>query len=184
MPNIPDNEGARAADLDLIRRVTQGDESALAALYDRYAGLVYSVAVRVLKDNGAAEEILQDTFYQLWRNASAYDGSRGGLGPWLLVSARNRAIDHLRRRKTADPPPEGPVALAFRLESNAERAELMSAIRSALDGLPLAQRQALEMAYFEGMTHVEISQRTGEPLGTVKTRLRAALQGLRRALHP
>ncbi len=175
----------RASDLDLIRRLAQGDESALATLYDRYGGVVYSVALRVVKDAGVAEEILQDIFYHLWRHASDYDASRGGLGAWLFVSARNRAIDRLRQRK----PPDGPkeeesLPSGFNLESQVAQAELMSRIKSAMDGLPGPQRQALELAYFEGMTHSEISQRTGEPLGTVKTRLRTALQALRQVLNP
>lgn len=185
LASAPYNEENRAADLDLMRRLVQGDESALAAVYDRYAGIVYSVAIRVLRDAGAAQEVMQDIFYHLWCNASDYNASRGGLGAWLLVSARNRAIDRLRRRKlTEAPKPADLIPLAFDLESTVARAELMSRIKSALGSLPESQRQALELAYFEGMTHSEIAQRTGDPLGTVKTRLRAALQALRQVLNP
>lgn len=185
LATAPESSQNRAADLELVRRMAQGDESALEALYDRYAGVVYSVAVRVVRDDGAAEEILQDVFYHLWRRASDFDPSRGGLGAWLFVSARNRAIDRLRRRTPPDsldvdetPPSK------FDLESRAARAEVMSRITSAIAALPESQRHALELAYFEGMTHSEISQRTGEPLGTVKTRLRNALQTLRQVLNP
>jgi len=185
LSTIPYSQEDRASDLDLIRRLAQGDESALATLYDRYAGVVYSVAMRVVKDAGVAEEILQDIFYHLWRHASDYDAARGGLGAWLFVSARNRAIDRLRRRKPLDAPKaEATLPSRFNLESRVAQAELMSKIKSAIDDLPAPQRQALELAYFEGMTHSEISQRTGEPLGTVKTRLRAALQALRQVLNP
>lgn len=185
MSPVPHNEEARAADLNLVRRVARGEESALAALYDRYAGVVYSVALRVVRDTGAAEEILQDIFYQLWRSASSYDASRGTLGAWLLVSARNRAIDRLRRRKPEDlPDPDQIAALPAGIESAAAQAEMMSRARSAIDELPAPQREALELAYFEGMSHSEISERTGEPLGTVKTRLRSALQRLRQVLNP
>lgn len=177
------NEEAGATDLDLIRRVAQGDELALAGLYDRYGALVYSVAYRVLNDVGAAEEILQDIFYQLWRTASNYDASRGKLGAWLLVSARNRAIDRLRRRQPVETTTEG-IAASLDLESSVARDELMAKVKSACDGLPLPQRETLELAYFGGMTHSEIAQRTGEPLGTVKTRLRSALQALRQVLNP
>jgi len=174
-----------SSDMTLIRGVMAGDETALASLYDRYSGVVYSVAKRILDDQGAAEEVLQDIFYQLWRTASNFDESRGGLAGWLLVSARNRAIDRLRRRK----PSEGidddkPVAVKSSLESEIAQGELMGKVKGALQGLPETQRATLELAYFEGLTHTEIAQRTGEPLGTVKTRLRSALQTLRQALNP
>jgi RNA polymerase sigma-70 factor (ECF subfamily) len=174
----------RAADLDLIRRVVDRDEGALAALYDRYSGLVYAVAKRVLQDTGAAEEILQDIFYQLWRTAGSFDASRGTLPGWLLVTARNRAIDRLRRRVTADRAvtEEAPASFPFALETAAFRNQMISRMKAALDGLPEAQRLVMEMAYFEGLTQSEIAERTSEPLGTVKTRMRTALQTLKRAL--
>jgi RNA polymerase sigma-70 factor, ECF subfamily len=128
--------------------------------------------------------VLQDVFYQLWCNASNYDASRGKLTVWLLVSARNRAIDRLRRRQPDAPAAEELVQAPVNLETNVAQSELMSRIRSACEALPPPQRQTLELAYFEGMTHSEISARTGEPLGTVKTRLRAALQTLRQVLNP
>lgn len=185
LATAPDTSENRAADLELMRRLAKGDESALEALYDRYGGVVYSVALRVLKDAGAAEEILQDVFYQLWHRAPDYDASRGALGAWLFVSARNRAIDRLRRRTPPDSlhvDENAPSKL--NLESRAAQAELMSRIRAAIEALPESQRHALELAYFEGMTHSEIAQQTGEPLGTVKTRLRSALQALRQVLNP
>ena len=178
----------QGSDQSLIRRVVDGDESALAALYDRYSGVVYSVASRILRDPGGAEEVLQDIFFQLWRTASQFDFARGSLAGWLLVAARHRAIDRLRRRGAAghgaqtDDPPGEPVAIGFDLESYAARAEAMSKVSTALGGLPENQRQALELAYFEGLTHIEIANRTGEPLGTVKTRLRSAVQSLKRTL--
>lgn len=184
MPNNPKNESA-ASDSDLIARIRAGDEAALASLYDRYSGLVYSVASRVLRDGSAAEEILQDIFYQLWRNPWQYDTSRGELGAWLLVTARNRAIDRLRRNKQGDcSRVEDVVPSGINLESHAAQAELMSKVQAALGSLSSPQRETLELAYFEGMTHSEIAERTGEPLGTVKTRLRSALQALRQVLNP
>ncbi|MGH9439778.1 MAG: sigma-70 family RNA polymerase sigma factor, partial [Terriglobia bacterium] len=111
MLKVPDNAEPRVTDLELIRRITAGDESALASLYDRYSGIVYSVALRVLQDSGAAEEVLQDIFYQLWCNAANFDASRGTLGAWLLVSARNRSIDRLRRRKPATAAEDERIAL-------------------------------------------------------------------------
>ncbi len=173
-------------DQNLIRRVVGGDEAALAILYDRYAGIVYSVVSRVLNDVGAAEEVLQDIFHQLWRTASNFDAKRGTLAGWLLVMARNRAIDRLRRRRKGeeDPLVENLVPFALNLEASAAREELMGKVKAALVALPGSQREALELAYFEGLTHTEIAERTREPLGTIKTRLRSALQALRKTLNP
>src|SRR5579863_2523875 len=172
-------------DQALLRRVAAGDESALASLYDRYAGVIYSVTNRILRDTGAAEEVVQDIFYQLWRSASQFDLARGSLPGWLLVIARNRAIDRLRgrSRKLLEETME-PVATALALDTSAAQAEAMAKVRAALGSLPANQREALELAYFEGLTHTEIADRTGEPLGTVKTRLRTAVQSLKKALNP
>ncbi len=171
-------------DQGLIRRIVEGDETALAILYDRYAGVVYSVANRILRDTGAAEEILQDIFYQLWRGASTFDFARGTVPGWLLVTARNRGIDRLRRRShdPGYPLPEHLIVSHLNLEDAAFRNELMTKVRAALAELPEPQRQAMELAYFEGLTHTEIAARTGDALGTVKTRLRSALQTVKRAL--
>ena len=177
--------GGGVNDVALIRRVVDGDEAALAMLYDRYSRVVYSAVRRIVDDAGAAEEILQDVFYQLWRTASSFDFTRGSLAGWLLVSARNRAIDRLRRnRAVMEELGERPVALPFHLESQISQNDMMSRVKSVLQTLAPAQRQALDLAYFEGMTHSEIAERTGEPLGTVKTRLRTALGALKRALTP
>jgi len=172
-------------DQALLRRVAAGDESALASLYDRYAGVIYSVTNRILRDTGAAEEVVQDIFYQLWRSASQFDLARGSLPGWLLVIARNRAIDRLRgrSRKLLEETME-PVATALALDTSAAQAEAMAKVRAALGSLPANQREALELAYFEGLTHTEIADRTGEPLGTIKTRLRTAVQSLKKALNP
>ncbi len=174
-----------ATDLVLIRRVMGGDETALASLYDRYGSLVYSVAKRVLGDSSTAEEVVQDIFYQFWRTASSFDSARGTLAGWLLVTARNRSIDRLRRRHgAAEEIQEDVVALSFNLETAAAQNELMSQVKKFVGELPAPQRTALELAYFEGLTHSEIAQRTGEPLGTIKTRLRAAIESLKKGLRP
>ena len=173
------------ADLVLIRRVTGGDESALAILYDRYASLVYSMAKRVLDDSSAAEEVVQDIFYQFWRTAPKFDSARGSLAGWLLVMARNRSIDRLRRRRgAAEEIQEDIAGLSLNLETAAAQNELMSKVKIFLEELPASQRSALEMAYFEGLTHSEIAQRTGEPLGTIKTRLRTSIESLKKRLNP
>jgi RNA polymerase sigma-70 factor, ECF subfamily len=172
-------------DAALMRRIADGDETALAAVYDRYSRLVYSVAIRVLRNDELAEEVSQDIFYQLWRTAPAFNPARGSLGGWLLVCARNRAISRLRGRGV-EPVAElrEPTAvLTVNLEDDLTQAQQISRVRAALEKLPPAQRQALELAYFEGLTHTEIARRTGEPLGTVKTRLRAAVEFLKRALN-
>jgi RNA polymerase sigma-70 factor (ECF subfamily) len=180
------NSRAHDGDAALMRRIAGGDETALAAVYDRYARLVYSVALRVLGHADVAEEVLQDIFYQLWRSASTFNPSRGSLSGWLLVCARNRAISRLRGR-AAEPEAElreQTAVLKMNLEDDLVQAQQISRVRAALEKLQPAQRQALELAYFEGLTHTEIARRTGEPLGTVKTRLRAAVDFLKRALNP
>ena len=170
----------------LIERIVARDESALAALYDRYAVMLSSVLNRILRDTQAAEEILQDIFYQLWCTARQYDPARGSLPGWLLVIARNRAISRLRRRNPAsgDEIFENTIVLPFNLESAMAQRQLMERVRGALGNLPAEQRAAVELAYFEGLTHSEIARRTGDPLGTVKTRLRSAVETLKRTLQP
>jgi len=180
------NADSRAIDLALMRRLVDRDEAALAALYDRYGGLVYSVAARVLNDAPAAEEILQDIFLHLWGAASRFDPARGSLAGWLVVTARNRSIDRLRRRtpeSTADTLPQD-VALPFNLEDSVLRGHLLNKVCGAMERLPKEQRGLVDLAFFEGLTHSEIAARTGEPLGTVKSRLRAAIAWLKKELRP
>jgi len=155
----------------------------MAALYDRYSSIVYSVALRVLGDTGAAEDVVQDIFMQLWRNPGSFDSSRGSLGAWLAVISRNRAIDGLRRRRPESDVEDVIVSVTPDLAAEADRARAADRIRGLLGGMPVAQRGALEMAYFEGMTHTEIAAKTGEPLGTIKTRMRAGLTALRKAFQ-
>jgi RNA polymerase sigma-70 factor (ECF subfamily) len=152
----------------------------MAVLYDRYSSLVYSVALRVLADTGAAEDVLQEVFMQLWRNPSVFDSSRGNLGAWLAVISRNRAIDIIRRRKPQTDLSEVTVSVNPDLATEAYRSAAMVKVRGALGVMPPVQRAALEMAYFEGLTHTEIAARTGEPLGTIKTRIRSGLLALRK----
>ena len=155
----------------------------MAQLYDRYSGIVYSVALRVLGDTGAAEDVLQEVFMQLWRNPGVFDSSRGNLGPWLAVIARNRAIDGLRKRRPETDIADVVVSVEPDLASEAERGRAMQKVRSVLGSMPARQRSALEMAYFEGLSHSEIASKTGEPLGTVKTRIRGGLMMLRKAFQ-
>ncbi len=155
----------------------------MAALYDRYSAVVYSVALRVLTDTGAAEDVLQEVFMQLWRNPGLFDSSRGNLGPWLAVITRNRSIDALRKRRPETDLGDVVVSVDQDLAGEAERSIAMEKVRAVLGGMVPSQRSALEMAYFEGLSHSEISQKTGEPLGTIKTRIRSGLLALRKALQ-
>ena len=178
------NAAAATSDWSLLERVVRKDESALSELYDRYSGLVYSEAKRILRDEGAAEEILQDLFYQVWQTASRFDPQRGSLPGWLVVVARNRAISKLRRKSgKGEELPETVVDLRIDLESSSAQNLLVERVRRVLGGLPDSQRAAVEFAYFEGMSHSEIAEKTGEPLGTIKTRIRSAMETLKKVLR-
>lgn len=169
-------------DLALLDRVRVGDQGAMTEVFDRYSTVVYSVALRVLRDQGQAEDVVQEVFLQIWKNASSFVQDRGSLGAWLVVIARNRAIDHLRRRKPADSVEDVVLASSIDVASEAERNNLMERVRSVLDTLPREQQQSMQLAFFEGLSHSEIAERTGDPLGTVKTRIRQALISIRKAL--
>ena len=164
----------------------QRDESALAALYDRYAGMLSSVLNRILRDTQAAEEILQDIFYQLWRTASRFDASRGSLAGWLMVIARNRAISRLREHNptAGEELSENSVVLPLNLESSVAQQELLGRVKGALESCRRSSAPCSSSRTSQGMTHSEIAQRTGDPLGTVKTRLRSAIETLKRTLQP
>ncbi len=175
--------GGTTQDAQLLDRVRRGDGQAMAALYDRYSKLVYSVALRVLRDPASAEDVLQDVFLGLWRRPERFVSARGSLGGWLAVVARNRSIDTLRRKRPSEPVEEVYLASSCNLADEAERNTLMSRARAIIMRLPLEQRKTLEMAYFDGLTHTEIAEITGDPLGTVKTRIRSALLTLRKELE-
>jgi RNA polymerase sigma-70 factor (ECF subfamily) len=180
VPNVDPN--AMPSDLALVTAIRSGDQAAMGALYDRYSSIVYAVALRVLQETGAAEDVLQEIFMQLWRNPGAFDASRGNMAAWLAVIARHRAIDALRRRRPESDIADVVVSVEPDLASDADRSRAMDKVRGALEAMPSPQRSALEMAYFEGLTHVEIAEKTGEPLGTIKTRIRAGLVSLRKVL--
>lgn len=174
--------GDKRVDAALIARLRAGDETAMADLYDRYSSIVYGVALRVLADTTAAEDVLQEVFLQLWRNPRRFDADRGRLAPWLAVIARNRAIDILRKRPHEEELDEAPISPGINLEDSANLRQVVEKVRNAMGQLPQEQRKALEMAFFEGMTHTEIARKTGDPLGTVKTRIRSALMAVRKAV--
>src|SRR5262250_1445825 len=171
------------SDAEIIARIYSGDEGAMALLYDRYSPVVYAVALRVLSDDSAAEDILQDVFMQLWRNPHAFNASRGSLAAWLAVIARNRAIDQLRKKRPAaeEIDLDAVVSVNPDLQNTAERKQAIEKVRGVLASMPAEQRTTLEMAFFEGLTHVEIAGKTGQPLGTIKTRIRSGLSAVRKA---
>jgi RNA polymerase sigma-70 factor (ECF subfamily) len=172
----------------LIKLVANGDAAAIAALYDRYGRLAYGLAYRVLADGPAAEEAVQDAFLQVWRKAGTFDPERGaGFRAWLLTIVHNRAIDTVRRRSRqgareveleADAPFQGDDDPASEVIASLDRAQ----VQQAMATLPDEQRSAIELAYYEGLTHREIADRAGLPLGTVKGRLRLGLHKMHEAL--
>lgn len=169
-------------DLGLLKEIQSGSQDAMAVFFDRYSRMVYSVALRVLNDSGEAEDVMQEIFIQIWQNPGAFVSGRGSLGGWLVVVARNRAIDKFRRRRPSDPVELFALPSSTNLAQESEQAFLLEKIQTAMARLPEEQRKSVEMAFFEGMSHSEISEKTGEPLGTVKTRIRLALIAIRKDL--
>lgn len=185
---IPD--AAAEIDRRLVRAIGQGQERALSDLYDRYASTVFGVARRILGQTDAAEEVVQDVFTQVWREAARYDPARGNVGAWIVMLARARSIDRLRARQARPDQSRAVEDAAIRPmaaggdspEATVVSSEEARRVRDALAALPQASRTLIDLAYYEGLTHSEIAQRTGVPLGTVKTRLRTAMQTLREVL--
>jgi RNA polymerase sigma-70 factor (ECF subfamily) len=170
-------------DASLLALVRRGDEHAMASLFDRYSKVVYSVALRVLRDPASAEDVLQEIFMQIWRNPESFIATRGSLGGWLAVVSRNRSIDALRRKRPTDSVDDVALASPCNLAEEAERNIMIEKARVVIHLLPSEQRKTLEMAFFDGLTHSEIAEMTGDALGTVKTRIRSALQTLRKAFQ-
>jgi RNA polymerase sigma-70 factor (ECF subfamily) len=164
----------------LLQKLAQGDKAALSEFYDLYAGLVNGLALRILRDVSEAEDVVQEVFLQAWRQAERYDVRRGTPEAWLCTMARTRALDRLRRRaaRREDAPDSAPVP------SLLPKSDEALAVRKALDGLSTDQRRAVELAYYGGLTQSEIAKALGEPLGTIKTRIRTAMLRLREALGP
>lgn len=189
-------DAAQDADALLVERVARGESRALELIYDRHSRGVYSLAVRLLGDTAAAEDVVQETFLKLWRQPGAYQPSRGRLLPWLLGVAHHHAIDMLRRRQLeqrhrASATSNGAGLSDFLdnlgLTSSDKDPQLRSgtfdqraAIQDALAGLPVEQRIPLELAYYRGLTQYEVATLLDIPLGTVKTRMRLGLQQLRK----
>lgn len=150
----------------------------MARLYSRHAKRTYFIALRVLRDPSSAEDVLQEVFMQIWRNPTAFIATRGSLEGWLAVVARNRAIDLLRMKRPSELVDDLPLPSRQNLSAEVEHKVTLERVKQVVATLPYEQRRALELAYFQGLTHSEIAAETGHPLGTVKTRIRIALQAL------
>jgi RNA polymerase sigma-70 factor, ECF subfamily len=180
---------SNADDVALIRRMVDADETALGALYDRWVRSLYSLVLHLLKDPDEAEDVVEETFWQAWRKASSYEPSKGAVSTWLLTIGRRKALDRIRAKKRHKEDPIGRDRTFEDLPSPAldpsqdmEGSELREHVRAALKELPSEQREVLELGYFKGMSQTEIADATGQPLGTVKTRMRLAMQKLREPL--
>ena|SRR5580692_879861 len=182
-PSRSRESSGKTTDAELMERVCAQDQMAMAEVFDRYGSLVYSVALRVLRDPAQAEDVMQEIFFQVWKSPQSFVQVRGSLGAWLAVVARNRAIDSLRRRKPTDSVEDVILPAAGNLASEVERNSMMEKVRTVLKDLPQEQQKTLELAFFEGMTHSEIAAKTGDALGTVKTRIRSALISLRKGIQ-
>lgn len=175
-------------DASLLARLAAGDTDAAALLYDRYSGQVYALAQHILRDEPDAEDTVQDVFSQAWRTAHRYQNSRASVIGWLLMMTRTRAIDRLRARRARPDMrpgmlPDSAASADIPASDMLLASERAGQVRDALLALPVPQRAALELAYYEGLTQAEIATRLSEPLGTVKTRMRAALGTLRQRLR-
>jgi RNA polymerase sigma-70 factor (ECF subfamily) len=183
------------ADRDLLVRAADGDQQAIAALYDRYGGVLYAVAYRVARQRADAEDAVVEAFTQAWRDASRFEASRGSVAGWLTMIARSRALDIVRARSRRDRitasassrEPEGSLAMGSSPadpSDSYDTTERKRQVQAALEALSPPQRQAIELAFFEGLSQSEIAQRLEEPLGTIKTRVRLGMQKLRESLRP
>ncbi len=183
-------QSAEASQTHLLRRIAAQDRQALADFYDQMAGVLFATAIRILGDSHEAEEVTQDVFVQIWDKAGSFDATLATPCHWALSIARNRAIDRLRARQRR-------TRLAEDFSASLDRGavdhppavsglsqEELAAIRSAVNGLPAEQRQAIELAFFSGLTHLEIADQLEQPLGTIKARIRRGMMKLREGLMP
>jgi RNA polymerase sigma-70 factor, ECF subfamily len=183
---LPIFPAVRAAgdDTSLVARMQQRDPRALAEMYDRYGRVAYSLILRVVRDSGIAEDLVQETFLRVWNRIHGFDGQKGSIGPWLLAVARNRAIDYLRstggrERNAVEYEETGHPSLYCDMEKDILSSDKARVVKSAIQKLSPNQRQVIELAYFEGFSQTEMAERMGQPLGTVKTWVRTALKNLR-----
>jgi RNA polymerase sigma-70 factor (ECF subfamily) len=171
-------------DTALVVRMQRRDPQALAELYDRYGRVTYSLILRVVRDTGIAEDLVQETFLRVWNRVHGFDAQKGSIGPWLLAVARNRAIDYLRsaggkERGALELDETSHPALYCDMEKDILTSDKARRVKTAIEKLSPNQRQVIELAYFEGLSQTEMADRMGQPLGTVKTWVRTALKNLR-----
>jgi|SaaInlV_120m_DNA_2_1039728.scaffolds.fasta_scaffold06929_4 RNA polymerase sigma-70 factor (ECF subfamily) len=176
-------------DLELLAKISEKDRQALAELYDRYGRRVFALAVRMLNDPVGSEEVTQDVFMSVWRRGASYTSKKGKFTTWLFSIAHNRTIDELRKRKRDRSRENTDIDDHLNIQSSdispADAAVAQSEylqIRAAMEKLPVEQKHVVDLSYFKGLTQTEIAMKTGQPLGTVKTRMRLALKKLRTAL--
>ena len=190
-PASPAAADVAASDLDLVDRIKRGDAAALDALHERYSSPVYSLVWKILQNPEDAEDVALDVFWQVWQQADRYDPSRGAPPAWIFTVARSRAIDRLRarhRREDRTISFDDPAVNLDPLDEQAAPDQVASfrqtrdAVRAAVTTLSAVQREAVELAFFKGLTHVEIAEKLGQPLGTIKTRIRHGLIKLRKTL--
>ena len=185
----PSDSSDVSPDAALMRRLLQRDVGAFEELYDRHSRLVYALVLRILQQTATAEEVVQDVFLQLWRNTALYDSSRGPFVPWLLTVARSRALDQLRlnserQRRREDQTDELPPLVAIPdFEGSLDEKRRATRVRELINALNPQQRRAIELAYFEGLSHSEIANALKEPLGTVKSWIRNGLLRLKEGLQ-
>ena len=181
----PDNQADWHSEAELMRQVAAGDTGGLETLYDRYHAMAYALALRITTETGLAEDVVQDSFLGVWRNAARYAEPKGSVRGWLLAIVRHRAIDAIRRQRIGvalvDPSDDTLPASLTLPDIWPEVAGRLDAeqVRQALTALPPAQREVIELAYFDGLTQREIASHTNAPLGTVKSRMRLGLVALR-----
>jgi RNA polymerase sigma-70 factor, ECF subfamily len=185
----PSDSREVSLDAALVRRLLQRDVSAFEELYDRHSRIVFALVQRILQQASTSEEVVQDVFLQLWRNAAQYDSSRGPFVPWLLTLARNRALDQLRlkserQRRREDQTEElPPVVTMPDFEGSLDEQRRAKRVRELMASLNPQQKRAIELAYFEGLSHSEIANALKEPLGTVKSWIRNGLLRLKEGLQ-
>jgi RNA polymerase sigma-70 factor (ECF subfamily) len=192
---MPRTTEAPPADLQLVQRIASGDERAVAELYDRYGPVLYAVAYRIVRERADAEEVVLETFAQVWREATRFETERGSVPAWLTMMARSRALDQVRSRDrrerlassaAREDDSRAPAMGAWGGDPtrDAEQGERKRRVEEAMASLSPVQREAIELAYYEGLSQSEIAVRLNEPLGTIKTRVRLGMMKLRDALRP
>jgi len=185
----PKDSGEVSRDAMLVQQLLQRDVDAFEQLYDRHSRIVYTLVLRIVQQASTAEEVVQDVFLQLWRNAGQYDNRRGPFAPWLMALARNRALDRLRlrserQRRREDQSEELPPVIALpQFEQALDEKRRAEQVRALMGTLNARQKKAIELAYFEGMSHSEIAEALKEPIGTVKSWIRNGLLRLKEALQ-